>query len=56
MSAIDCTQSTEISIEKIQAHLIPVNTPTKIHSRIDIIVTKPQLNKYDDLMGGGAAV
>lgn len=56
MSAIDCIQSTEISIEQIRAYLIPVNTPAKIHSRIDVKVTKPQLNKYDNLMSGGAAV
>jgi hypothetical protein len=56
MPAIDRIQTTEISIEKIQAYLIPVNTPTKIPSRIDIKVTKPQLNKYDNLMNGGAAV
>jgi len=40
MSAIDCIQGTEISIEKIQAHLIPVNMPTQIRSRIDVKVTK----------------
>ncbi|KAF1084654.1 Integrase core domain protein [Sporotomaculum syntrophicum] len=56
MSAIDSIQNPEISVEQIRAYLIPVNTPAKIHSRIDIKVTKPQLNKYDNLMSGGAAV
>ena len=56
MSAIDCTQGPEISIEQIRAYLIPVNTPTKVHSRIDIKVSKPQLDKYNNLMSGGAAV
>ncbi|MTI85372.1 MAG: IS21 family transposase [Firmicutes bacterium] len=56
LSAINCIQGTKISIEQIKAHLIPVNTPTKVHSRIDIEVSKPQLDKYDNLMSGGAAV
>jgi len=56
MTAIGCIQSNEISVEQIRAHLIPVNTPTKIHSRIDVKVSTPQLDKYDNLMNGEAVV
>jgi len=56
MTAIGCIQSNEISVEQIRAHLIPVNTPTKIHSRIDVQVSTPQLDKYDNLMNGEAVV
>jgi transposase len=56
ITAIGCIQSPEISIEQIRAHLIPVNTTAKIHSKIDIKVQKPQFDKYDALIKRGAVV
>nr|WP_269438409.1 IS21 family transposase [Phosphitispora fastidiosa] len=56
MTAIKCVQGTEITIEQIQAHLIPVNQPAKIHPRLDVKVAKPQFGKYDNLLTRGAAV
>lgn len=55
--AIESLKGSEITVEQIQAHLIPVNTPAKIPLNIDNIkVSKPQFNKYDALLTGGAAV
>ncbi|WP_459931708.1 IS21 family transposase, partial [Desulfosporosinus burensis] len=56
MTAIKCIQSTELTTEQIQAHLIPVNQPTKLPLRQDVKVSKPQFEKYNDLMNRGAAV
>lgn len=56
MAAISCLRSPEISVVQIQAHLIPVSTPTRIPSANDIHVAKPQFSKYDALMNGGTAV
>ncbi len=56
ITAINCVQGTEISIEQIQAHLIPVNQPAKIHPILDVKVAKPQFGKYDNLLTRGAAV
>ena len=56
MAAIKCIQTTELSTEQIQAHLIPVNQPTKLPLKQDIQVAKPQFEKYNDLMNRGAAV
>ena len=56
MAAIGCIQGPDISVEQILAHLIPVNTPIKIHPLIDVKVSKPQFEKYDALMDRGAAV
>lgn len=56
MTAIQCIQSTELSIEQIQAHLTPVNQPTKLLLMQDIKVAKPQFEKYDNLMNRGAVV
>lgn len=56
MTAIKCIQSTELTTEQIQAHLIPVNQPTKLPLRQDVKVAKPQFEKYNDLMSRGAAV
>lgn len=56
MTAIKCIQSTELTTEQIQAHLISVNQPTKLPLKQDIKVAKPQFEKYNDLMNRGAAV
>ena len=56
MTAIKCIQSTELTTEQIQAHLIQVNQPTKLPLRQDVKVAKPQFEKYNDLMNRGAAV
>lgn len=56
LTAISCIKGPEINVEQIRAHLIPVNTPTKIQTTVDIKVAKPQFNKYDALLKGGAAV
>ena len=56
MTAIKCIQTTELSTEQIQAHLIPVNQPTKLPLKQDVKVAKPQFEKYNDLMNRGAAV
>ena len=56
MTAIKCIQGTELSIEQIQAHLIPVNQPTKLPLKQDVKVTKPQFEKYNALMNRGAVV
>lgn len=56
LTAISCIKGPEITVEQITAHLIPVTTPSKIQPKVDIKVTKPQFNKYDALLKGGAAV
>lgn len=56
MAAIICIRSSEVSVPQIEAHLIPVSTPSRITYVKDIPVAKPQLSKYDALMNGGAAV
>lgn len=56
MTAIKCVQGTAISIEQIQAQLIPVNQPSKIQSMFDVKVARPQFGKYDQLLTKGAAV
>lgn len=56
LTAIGCIKGTEITVEQIRAHLIPVTTPTKIQLNMDIKVAAPQFNKYDALLKGGAVV
>jgi transposase len=56
MAAINRIHTPEISIEQIQAYLIPVNAPVLAHFPSEIKVTKPQIGKYDALINGGAAV
>lgn len=57
LKAIDNLKGSEITVEQIQAHLIPVSTLVKMPLSIDIKVSKPQFNKYDILLaGGGTAV
>ncbi len=56
MAAISCFNGTEISVPQIQAYLIPVSTPLKFLPVNDVQVEKPQFNKYDALINGGAAV
>lgn len=56
LKAIENLKGSEITIEQIQAHLIPVSIPAKIALNIDIKVSKPQFNKYDSLLTGGTAV
>ena len=56
MTAIKGIQSTELTTEQIQAHLIPVNQSTKLPLRQDVKVAKPQFEKYNNLMNRGAAV
>ena len=56
MTAIKGIQSTELSTAQIQAHLIPINQPTKLPLRQDVKVAKPQFEKYNNLMNRGAAV
>jgi transposase len=56
LNTIEKLKGSEITIEQIQAHLIPVNSPTKIPLNIDNIkVSKPEFNKYDVLLAGGGA-
>lgn len=56
LSAISCILGPEITVEQIKGHLIPVSTPTRIQTKIDVKVAKPQFNKYDALLTGDAAV
>lgn len=56
MTAISCVHGTEISVDQIQAHLIPVSLPARLTSPKDIQVARPQLGKYDALISGGAAL
>lgn len=60
LKAIETLKGSEITVEQIQAHLIPVSVPAVpaiISSNIDNIkVAKPQFNKYDALLTGGAVV
>lgn len=56
LKAIDNLKGSEITVEQIQAHLIPVNPPVKMPIGLDIKVSKPQFNKYDALLAGGTAV
>ena len=61
LKIIDNLKGSEITIEQIQAHLIPVNAlakiPLKTFPNLDNIkVSKPQFNKYDALLTGGTAV
>ena len=56
MTAIRLIQSPEISVEQIRANLIPCSPPVTIQPKLDVQVTKPQFEKYDALMNGGAAV
>jgi len=55
MAAIGYIQSPEIFVEQIRAHLIPVDKPTTIHPQIDVKVSKPQLDRYNNLMKNGVA-
>jgi hypothetical protein len=36
--------------------LIPINTPPLAHFPVEIKVARPQINKYDALINGGATV
>jgi transposase len=56
ITAISHVQSPEISVEQIQAYLVPNFTPAKIQPDIDIKVARPQFDKYDSLMKGDAVV
>jgi transposase len=56
MTAIVGIQSPEISVEQIRAHLVPLASPTRIQTNMDITIALPQFDKYDSLMKGGAAV
>jgi transposase len=56
MEAIKRVQTPDISIEQIQAYLIPVNTPSLPYSPVEIKVAKPQINRYDALISGGAVI
>ena len=56
MDALKRVQTPDISIEQIRAYLIPVNTPSLPYSPVEIKVAKPQINRYDALISGGAVV
>ena len=56
MSAIKSINTPMISIEQIQAYLIPVDTPTLAPTPVEIKVARPQINKYDALINGGTTV
>ena len=56
MAAIKRINTPEISIEQIQAYLIPANAPVLPHYPSEIKVARPQIGKYDALINGGAVV
>jgi len=56
IDAINRIGTAELSVEQVCAYLIPVNTPMEIQTKIDIRVTKPQLEKYDTLMSKEVAL
>lgn len=56
MGAIERIRATELSVEQVQAFLIPVNEPVKIHPQFDIQVAKPQFAKYDALVNREVAL
>lgn len=53
ISTIDNMNNPELSVEQIVAQLIPVQPPKNVYPLIDVNVSKPQFNKYDELMTGG---
>lgn len=54
MNAIHALPNPEITVEQIQAYLLPVVVPeTHFMPPIDIKVSKPQFSKYDALMNRG---
>ena len=56
LGSIEHISTLELSVEQIQAHLIPVSDALKINPRLDIPVAKPQLERYDALVNRGAAL
>ncbi len=56
MGAINRIRTPELSIEQVRAYLIPVNEPVKIYPKVNIQVTKPQINKYDVLVNREVAL
>jgi transposase len=53
MTAIRNILGNEISINQIQAHLMPVNLPTSIQYECNVKVEIPHFGKYDSLIKGG---
>lgn len=56
LEAIARVKVPELSVEQIRAYLMPVHKPLNIYPKIDVPVTKPQIEKYDALMYRGAAL
>ena len=56
LGSIEHISTLELSVEQIQAHMIPVSDALKINPGLDIPVAKPQLERYDALVNRGAAL
>ncbi len=56
LGAINHIRAPKLSVEQIQAYLIPVYGPVKIHPKIDIQVAKPHFEKYDALVNREVAL
>lgn len=57
MAAIENLKGATLSVEQIQAYLLPNITPSKeFYSHIEVKVAKPQFDKYDALMDRRAIV
>lgn len=55
ISTIETIHSPELTIEQISSHLIPTQPPQELYPLIEVHVTKPQFNRYDELMAGGVS-
>lgn len=56
LAAISCLNGPELSVNQIQAQLIPVTMPSNVSVPNEIQVTKPQFAKYDSLLNREAVV
>ncbi len=54
MEVISYIRTPEITIEQVQAHLLPANKTVEVSQEIEVNVATPQINKYDTLINRGA--